>query len=135
MRRPRPPVASGPASAICGTPSEIPTSATSTRIASERAASVMVTVLEPEWRIAFVANSQASRTTSSAIVTGFLQREEYARALLNGDEAAVAARLERQEILSRDNPPTLRCVIDEMAFYRQVGDAAVMRAQLEYLER
>ncbi|MEV5705682.1 helix-turn-helix transcriptional regulator [Actinoallomurus sp. NPDC052274] len=73
------------------------------------------------------------RSFEPTVVTGFLQREEYARALLNGDEAAVAARLERQEILVRSNPPTLRCVIDEMALYRQVGDAAVMRAQLEYL--
>ena len=48
------------------------------------------------------------------VVPGLLQHEEYARALLNGDETAVAARLERQAILSGDTPPTLRCVIDEI---------------------
>ncbi|GAA4627533.1 helix-turn-helix transcriptional regulator [Actinoallomurus vinaceus] len=73
------------------------------------------------------------RSFEPMVVSGFLQNEEYARALLNSDEAAVAARMERQEILSRDSPPTLRCVIDEMVLYRQVGDATVMRAQLEYL--
>ncbi|GAB3969132.1 helix-turn-helix transcriptional regulator [Actinoallomurus acanthiterrae] len=73
------------------------------------------------------------RSFEHTVVPGLLQHEEYARALLNGDDAAVTARLERQEILSRDNPPTLRCVIDEMVFYRQVGDAAIMRAQLEHL--
>ncbi|MCO6005155.1 helix-turn-helix domain-containing protein [Actinoallomurus purpureus] len=73
------------------------------------------------------------RSFEQSIVPGLVQHEEYARALLNGDEAAVAARLERQEILSRDNPPTLRCIIDEMVLYRQVGDVAAMRTQLEHL--
>lgn len=73
------------------------------------------------------------RSFEQSIVPGLVQREDYAKALLNGDEAAVAARLERQEILSRDNPPILRCIIDEMVLHRQVGDAAIMRAQLEHL--
>jgi transcriptional regulator with XRE-family HTH domain len=73
------------------------------------------------------------RSFEQSIVPGLVQHEQYARALLNGDEAAVVARLERQEILARDTPPTLRCVIDEMVLYRQVGDASIMRTQLEHL--
>lgn len=69
------------------------------------------------------------------VVPGLLQTERYARALLGGDEAAVAARLERQRILTREYPPspTLRCLIDEGALRRPVGDNPTMLEQLEYL--
>ncbi|MCO5969797.1 helix-turn-helix domain-containing protein [Actinoallomurus soli] len=75
----------------------------------------------------------AFRSFEPTVVPGLLQHEEYARALLGGDETAVAARLERQEILSGETAPTLRCVIDEMVLHRQIGGPPVMRTQLEYL--
>jgi hypothetical protein len=37
--------------------------------------------------------------------------------------------MERQEILTREDPPTLHFVIDEAALFYEVGDSTVMRAQ------
>jgi|tagenome__1003787_1003787.scaffolds.fasta_scaffold20831882_2 transcriptional regulator with XRE-family HTH domain len=67
------------------------------------------------------------------IIPGLLQTEAYARALLKGDESAIAARMQRQEILARENPPTLHFVIDETVLLHQIGDSKVMHAQLEHL--
>ena len=66
-------------------------------------------------------------------IPGLLQTEDYARAVLDNDEAAVTTRMERQEILTRGNSPTMHFVIDEMVLNNQVGDAKVMAAQLEHL--
>lgn len=68
------------------------------------------------------------------IVCGLLQTEGYARALLHGDEAVVAARLARREILTRaEPPPRLVCLLDEAVLHKQVGGAEVMREQLHHL--
>jgi hypothetical protein len=67
------------------------------------------------------------------LIPGLLQTEDYAHALLRGNESAVKARMERQEILTREDPPTLHFVIDEAALFYEVGDSTVMRAQLEHL--
>jgi transcriptional regulator with XRE-family HTH domain len=67
------------------------------------------------------------------IIPGLLQTEDYARAILGGDESAVAARMERQDILSREAPPTLHFVLDEAALLHQIGGKKVMHAQLEHL--
>jgi len=75
------------------------------------------------------------------IVPGLLQTEEYARAVLRtrvGDtdeqvEEMVAARMERQAILSRAKPPTLWAVIDEGVLRRLIGSGKVMRDQLLHL--
>jgi hypothetical protein len=71
---------------------------------------------------------------------GLLQTEEYANALLsgrigfNGDvDEAVAARLARQAILDRGEPPELFVVIDEAVLHRPVGDPDVMARQLKHL--
>jgi hypothetical protein len=47
----------------------------------------------------------------------------------------LAARLERQAILVRDDPPApmLRCVIDEALLYRPIGTSDLMREQLHRL--
>ncbi|GLY91050.1 helix-turn-helix domain-containing protein [Actinoallomurus iriomotensis] len=73
------------------------------------------------------------RWVELSVVPGLLQTEDYARALLKGNESAVAARMQRQEILSRDNPPTLHFVVDETVLLHEIGGAKVMRAQLEHL--
>jgi transcriptional regulator with XRE-family HTH domain len=49
------------------------------------------------------------RTFELAIVPGLLQTEEYARSLLNDNEDAVQARMERQGVLTTD--PPLRCAL------------------------
>jgi transcriptional regulator with XRE-family HTH domain len=77
-----------------------------------------------------------------AIVPGLLQTADYAREILHGVlpeateeevEEKVNARLQRQEILKRQDPPMLWAVLDEAALRRRIGDAAIMRAQIDHL--
>ncbi|WP_327048121.1 helix-turn-helix domain-containing protein [Microbispora sp. NBC_01189] len=79
-----------------------------------------------EWREKEQA-AVALRTYEPLVVPGLLQTDAYASALL-GDETAVAARLERQAVLSRatPEPPTFRCVLDESVLHRLVGGPEVM---------
>jgi transcriptional regulator with XRE-family HTH domain len=73
------------------------------------------------------------RTFQLSVIPGLLQIEEYARALLPGDEAGVTQRLKRQEILTRDTPPVFHVVLDEAVLYQGRGGKDAMRAQLEHL--
>ena len=87
------------------------------------------------------AEATALRTFELVLVPGLLQTPEYARVLLStrvgtSDEDAeqlVAARMERQAILDRDDPPLLWVVLDEGVLRRPIGDRKVMRAQVEHL--
>lgn len=75
------------------------------------------------------------------VMPGLLQTEEYARAVIRGEpgitdeqvEKAVKARMERQEIFTRDAPPLFRAVLDEGVLQRPIGGKEVMRRQLERL--
>ena len=80
-------------------------------------------------------------------IPGLLQTAEYARELMRSDrprynvgddedsiERDVVARIERQEILARENPPRAWFVIDESVLHRLIGSSAVMAKQLEHLE-
>jgi transcriptional regulator with XRE-family HTH domain len=75
-------------------------------------------------------------------VPGLLQTEEYARAvfslwrpLLDEEivKERVAARLARQEILSRRPMPTISFVIEETLLRRPLGGRGVLRGQLEQI--
>jgi transcriptional regulator with XRE-family HTH domain len=84
---------------------------------------------------AFIRNYQLQ------FVTGLLQTEEYARALmqlgnaLSEDDISrrVAARLSRQDVLMRENAPRLWTVMDEGALRRPIGSGGVMREQIRHL--
>ena len=67
------------------------------------------------------------------VIPGLLQIEGYARAILRNDEQ-VKARMDRQKIMFRDEPPVLVALIDESVLHRNVGGPAVMRDQLNHLE-
>lgn len=69
------------------------------------------------------------------LVYGLLQTEAYASALLCGDKDAVAARMDRQKILTREcpTPPRLVVLMTEYVLLHEVGDREVMRSQLEHL--
>jgi transcriptional regulator with XRE-family HTH domain len=76
------------------------------------------------------------------VVPGLLQTEEYARELIRvsrpQDSAAaveelVTARIERQAILTGDDPPLLWYVLDEGILHRVVGSTEIMDVQLERL--
>lgn len=96
----------------------------------------------PDWFRAFPKYEAAAnviRIFELAIITGLLQKEDYIRELLQLEQppdkidALTAARLERQKILSRENPPHLVVVMDERALRHGVGGPEVMKAQLVHL--
>ncbi len=75
----------------------------------------------------------------SSVVHGLLQTADYARAGHEGAmprldpdqiEMQIEAKLTRQRILARDNPPRFAAVLDEAALHRVVGGRQVMAAQL-----
>jgi hypothetical protein len=74
------------------------------------------------------------------IVPGLLQTAEYARALFiaagedaDRTEELTTARLERQAILDRVDPPHVSTVLDEAALHRLVGSPQVMTDQLTHI--
>ena len=79
---------------------------------------------------------------SPSIMTGLLQTERYARALLETSPGAtaeivatrLAARMERQKrVLYRDDPPSAWFIVDEVALYRCVGSPEVTAEQMGHL--
>ncbi|MEU3504458.1 helix-turn-helix transcriptional regulator [Streptomyces hundungensis] len=78
------------------------------------------------------------------VLPGLLQTENYAQAVflskvpaMSEDEivAQVAARLERQEILHRKEPPTISFVIAQAVLMDRLGGARVFREVLQHLRR
>jgi transcriptional regulator with XRE-family HTH domain len=100
-----------------------------------------------EWFRPFVeveAEADSILEYEAQAVPGLLQTEEYSRALLrtgrvrDSDEQIerhVAARMSRQEVLTRANPPFLWAILDEAVLRRPVGGAEVMRDQCAWLVR
>ena len=76
-------------------------------------------------------------------VPGLLQTADYARAIIRLGNASTEedvtrraeARIARQEILTRENPPRLWAVMDDGALRRSIGGKAVMREQIRHLAR
>jgi transcriptional regulator with XRE-family HTH domain len=75
----------------------------------------------------------------SSVVHGLLHTADYARAGHEGAmprldpdriELQIEAKLTRQRILTRDDPPCFEVVLDEAALHRMVGGRKVMAAQL-----
>ncbi|WP_035793911.1 helix-turn-helix domain-containing protein [Kitasatospora mediocidica] len=98
----------------------------------------------PNWSRAFMereAQAVLMRKYMAHTVPGLLQTEDYARAILRTDGSLseeqlaerIAARMARQEILSRADSPELRVVLDESVLLRPVGGPDVMRTQLARL--
>lgn len=99
----------------------------------------------PEWfgpRVVY--EDRASLVTDWEMrgVPGLLQTEAYARTVIRAGmpydspeviERNVRARLERQDILTRDNPPKLWVVIAEGVLRQVVGGPRVMGQQLDHL--
>ncbi|HJQ44952.1 MAG TPA: helix-turn-helix transcriptional regulator [Amycolatopsis sp.] len=99
----------------------------------------------PTWFDNYIGLEEAStriRTYELMFLPGLLQTENYARAVAsrgNPDtadpavERRVAIRMRRQKLLSSPKPPRLWAVVDEAALHRPVGNAAILKEQLEYL--
>ena len=82
----------------------------------------------------------AITTFSMYFVPALLQTSDYGRASTRGIERKmdlavleqrVEVRLRRQQLLERPGPPRYRALLDEAVLRRQVGSAAIMRAQLD----
>ncbi|GAA2144445.1 helix-turn-helix domain-containing protein [Glycomyces algeriensis] len=78
-------------------------------------------------------------TYQAEVVPGLFQTKDYARAIfgLTSDgtdtDQKVAARLQRQEILHRENPVSISAVLNEAVLLRPLGSAMAFRTQLEHL--
>ncbi len=99
----------------------------------------------PDWFSTFVgleSDASAIRTFEPQTVPGLLQTEDYARAAIMADAAPrqpkeidrlVALRMDRQALLTSDDPPHFLAVLDEAVLRRVIGGRQVMRVQIERL--
>jgi transcriptional regulator with XRE-family HTH domain len=89
----------------------------------------------------FEAQAATLRSYEPLLVPGLLQTGDYARAILAARPGGkhddlddqVAARIGRQAVLARADPPQLWCVVDEGVLHRRIGGPKVMHDQLEHL--
>ncbi len=87
------------------------------------------------------ARARVLRTWDPMLVPGLLQIENYVRAIFRGGlatsdreiEEQVDARISRQIILDRENPPILWALLDEWVLRRPIGGPQVMCEQLDHL--
>ena len=89
--------------------------------------------------ISFEAEAGSISNYESLFIPGLLQTEGYTRAVIGGIlphataeevESRVAARLDRQALLTREHPARLWAIMDEAAVRRVVGGRQVMGEQL-----
>jgi transcriptional regulator with XRE-family HTH domain len=89
--------------------------------------------------ISFESEARSVWNYESLFIPGLLQTEHYTRAVIRGIlphasmaqvESRVTARMERQALLTSENPPQLWAIMDEAAVRRVVGGRTVMREQL-----
>jgi transcriptional regulator with XRE-family HTH domain len=92
--------------------------------------------------VGFEAEASTIRTYQTQLVPGLLQTEDYVRALLRAVRPSiptveidrrVAARMDRQELLNREDGAHLWAILDETVLRRPIGGPAVMRGQLARL--
>lgn len=100
--------------------------------------------LGPEYTalIALEAEAESVRWYSPMLIPGLLQTEQYARKVISSGlliappgevERRVQVKMTRQRVLGGERPVHLSVVLDEAAILRTVGDATVMREQLQHL--
>ncbi|QEV22268.1 helix-turn-helix domain-containing protein [Streptomyces alboniger] len=95
----------------------------------------------PSWFQAFAemeAQAAYISTYQAQLVYGLLQTEAYARAVLSVTtddnlNARVEARMDRQRVLAKGNPPLLWVVLSEAVLHQEIGGHEVMREQLAHL--
>ena len=91
--------------------------------------------------VADEARATALYTFEHSLIPGLLATEDYSRAVLSRHfdatpeqvAARVAARMARQAILDREDPPRLWAVIDDAAFNRNIGSPEITRDALVHL--
>jgi transcriptional regulator with XRE-family HTH domain len=101
-------------------------------------------IATPPWFRDWVDREQRAMTLRNwylGVLDGLLQTEDYARTIqgvtpgVTADEvnARVAARMKRQAILTRDDPPTAWFLLDEAALRRCVGSPQIMASQMSQM--
>ncbi|KUN94065.1 helix-turn-helix domain-containing protein [Streptomyces caeruleatus] len=82
----------------------------------------------------------AIRTHEPLFIPGLFQTEDYTRSIFTSPdlgftniEQALRFRMERQHILTRDDPPSVHAVIHESALHMRFGSTEVVREQLLHL--
>lgn len=90
--------------------------------------------------ITFESEATAITHVSMLRIPGLLQTADYIRAVMTSGgvtgadvETMVAARLGRQSVLSKPNPPQYLAILDEAVLRRPVGGAQVMAEQLAHI--
>jgi transcriptional regulator with XRE-family HTH domain len=101
------------------------------------------TAIPPAFRSFVVDEARATAlyTFEHSLLPGLLSTEDYSRAVLSRHlgvsaelvEARVEARMARQAILDREDPPLLWVVIDDAALSRCVGSPEITREALIHL--
>ncbi|MFC4905782.1 helix-turn-helix domain-containing protein [Actinomadura gamaensis] len=100
------------------------------------------TAHDPDWFAEYAKHEALAlviRSFRLSLFPGIFQTPDYARSLLREAgwvkdvESAVQIRMERQAVLTQENPPFVWVVIDESVLHRQVGDRDVFRGQLARL--
>ncbi|MER7403351.1 helix-turn-helix transcriptional regulator [Streptomyces sp. NPDC000070] len=95
----------------------------------------------PTWFQAYAemeGNASYISTYQCQLVYGLLQTPDYASALLRVDhpdkvEDMVAARMDRQRVLKKEQQPAVWVILDESVLLQRVGSRRVMREQLAHL--
>ncbi|MFB7242970.1 transcriptional regulator [Streptomyces populi] len=100
----------------------------------------------PDWFSMHVSLEGAAsllRSYEPHFVPGLLQTEDYARGVLEAGaigqtrpediERHVALRMQRQDLLTREDAPRIWAVMDETVLRRTIGGPEVMRAQIDKL--
>nr|MDT0662209.1 helix-turn-helix transcriptional regulator [Micromonospora sp. DSM 115978] len=100
----------------------------------------------PDWFRQYLdleADASDIRWYQPEVIPGILQIEPYVRAMGFGGDATtehdtnrqVSLRLERQEVIDREDAPNLSFIVSESALRRNIGDAATMHEQLTHLAK
>ncbi|MEV0223068.1 helix-turn-helix transcriptional regulator [Streptomyces sp. NPDC050704] len=83
------------------------------------------------------ADAVALRMHEPMFIPGLFQTADYAQAIFNSPklgfdniEEALSFRMERQRVLTHENPPTVHAVIHEAALHMRFGGTQVVREQL-----
>lgn len=86
------------------------------------------------------ANCTALRMHQSMLIPGLFQTADYTRAIFatpglgfERSEGALEFRMERQRVLTREDPPSVHAVIHESALHMRFGGTEVVREQLLHL--
>ncbi|MEU4085118.1 helix-turn-helix domain-containing protein [Streptomyces aureus] len=100
----------------------------------------------PDWFSMHVSLEGAAsllRSYEPHFIPGLLQTEDYARGVLEAGaigqtrpediERHVALRMQRQDLLTREDAPRIWAVMDETVLRRTIGGPEVMRAQIDKL--